>query len=112
MILYYLAAAMTVIAGILHLTLGPGMAKFSIYNGIFFVVAGIAQIYWLVPMINRLGKTWYCIGIAGTIILIAMWAITRIPENPITGRGGPINILAIIIEVAQVAFIAFTIAII
>jgi protocatechuate 3,4-dioxygenase beta subunit len=103
---------MTVVAGILHLTLGPGVARFSIYNGIFFIVAGIVQIYWLVPMINRLGRKWYYVGIAGTIILIGMWATTRIPENPITGRGGPVSALAIIIEIAQIAFIALVMTII
>ena len=51
---------------------------------------------------------WYYIGIAGTIILIIMWAITRMPGNPITGRGGPINDMAIAIEVFQIAYVIIT----
>ena len=37
-----------------------------------------------------------------------MWAMTRIPGNPITGRGGPISEMAIAIEVFQVAYIIIT----
>ena len=50
----------------------------------------------------------YYIGIAGTIILIIMWAMTRVPGNPIIGRGGPISEMAIAIEVFQVAYIIIT----
>jgi hypothetical protein len=35
----------------------------------------------------------------GTVILIGIWAVTRIPDNPIIGRGGPINKMVITIEV-------------
>ena len=51
---------------------------------------------------------WYYIGIAGTIILIIMWAITRMPGNPITGRGGPISDMAIAIQVFQIAYVIIT----
>ena len=59
-------------------------------------------------MLKRWGRIWYYIGIAGTIILIIMWAMTRVPGNPITGRGGPISEMAIAIEVFQVAYIIIT----
>jgi hypothetical protein len=48
------------------------------------------------------------VGIAGTIILIIIWAITRMPGNPITGRGGLISEMAIAIEVFQIAYIIIT----
>jgi uncharacterized membrane protein YuzA (DUF378 family) len=90
-VLYYAAAATTAIAGILHLTLVPNIMGRNPNSGIFFIISGIAQIFWVIPMLKRWGKTWYYIGIAGTIILIIIWAITRMPGNPITGRGGPIG---------------------
>ncbi len=37
-----------------------------------------------------------------------MWAMTRIPGNPITGRGGPISEMAIAIEVIQITYIVLT----
>jgi uncharacterized membrane protein HdeD (DUF308 family) len=86
-ILYYAAAATTAIAGILHLIQASNSFGFSLYFGIFFIVAGIAQIFWIVPMIRRWGRPWYYVGIGGTIVLIILFAITRMPDNPITGRG-------------------------
>ena len=107
-LLYYAAAGTTAIAGILHLLLVPNIFGFNVNNAIFFLVSGIAQIFWVLPMVKRWGKMWYSIGIAGTIILIIMWAITRMPGNPITGRGGPISDMAIAIEVFQIAYVIIT----
>jgi hypothetical protein len=59
-------------------------------------------------MLKRWGRIWYYIGISGTIILIILWAITRMPGNPITGRGGPISETSIAIEVLQIAYIIIT----
>jgi peptidoglycan/LPS O-acetylase OafA/YrhL len=111
-ILYYAAAATTAIAGILHLIQASNVAGFNPNFFIFFLVAGIAQLFWVVPMIKRWGRIWYLVGIGGTIVLIALYVITRMPGNPITGRGGPANIIGIATEVFQVAFIGLTIAII
>ena len=111
-ILYCAAAATTAIAGILHLVLAPNILEFNLNTGIFFIVAGIAQLFWVVPMIKKWGRPWYIAGIAGTIILIALFAITRMPDNPITGRAGPIMPMALVIEVMQLAFVGLSIAII
>jgi hypothetical protein len=59
-------------------------------------------------MLKRLGRIWYYIGIAGIIILIITWVMTRIPDNPITGRGGPISEMAIAIEVFQIIYVVIT----
>ena len=108
-ILFYCAAASTAIAGIIHLVLG--IPSNNQNSQILFVVGGIAQIFWAVPMIRKWGKPWYLVGIGGTIVFVAIWAITRIPENFITGRGGRINENGILTEIFQIAFIAVLIAI-
>ncbi len=106
--LYYTAAATTAVAGILHLILVPDIIGRNLNSGVFFIVAGIAQIFWVIPMLKRWGRTWYYIGIAGTIVLIIMWVMTRAPGNPITGRGGPISEIAIAIELFQIAYVVIT----
>ena len=111
-ILYYAAAATTAIAGILHLVLAPNILEFNLNTGIFFIIAGVAQLFWVVPMIKKWGRPWYFAGIVGTIILIALFAITRMPDNPITGRASGVMPMALAIEVMQVAFIGLSIAII
>jgi hypothetical protein len=107
-LLYYGAAVCTGIAGILHLVIVPNAINSNINNATLFLVAGIAQIFWVLPMIKRWGKIWYAIGIAGTVVLIGIWVITRIPDNPITGRGGPISEMAIAVELFQIAYIVIT----
>ncbi|MGH9926909.1 MAG: hypothetical protein ACRD5B_16190 [Nitrososphaeraceae archaeon] len=59
-------------------------------------------------MIKKWGRVWYAVGIAGTVILIGLWVITRIVDNPITGRGGLISKRAIAVEVFQIAYVAIT----
>jgi hypothetical protein len=112
-ILYIAAASTTAIAGMLHLMLGPNALGFNVNQGILFIVGGIAQVFWIIPIIRKWGKLWYAIGIGGTIVFSAIWIITRFPGNPITGRGSPAgNPLSISVEVFEAAFIILSAAII
>ncbi len=110
--LYYSAAGTTAIAGILHLIMVPNMLNFNLNSAILFFVGGAAQLFWAIPMIRRWGRVWYGIGVIGTLVLIAIWIITRIPGNPITGRGGMVNEMGIAVEATQWAFVGLTAAII
>lgn len=62
-------------------------------------------------MLRRWGRLWYYIGIAGTAVLIITRVVTRMPDNPITGREGQVNEIGVAIEILQVAFIVITAAI-
>ncbi|MGN6822174.1 MAG: hypothetical protein ACTHJ7_05305 [Candidatus Nitrosocosmicus sp.] len=108
---YFIAAAVaTAIAGIVHLYMPldhPRMFQ-NIPNVTFFLGSGIAQLFWIIPMIRRWGKVWYYIGIAGNVAFILLYVITRIPGNPVNGRGGDVDIVDLTCEIAQVAFIAIT----
>jgi uncharacterized membrane protein HdeD (DUF308 family) len=106
------AAVSTFIAGVLHLTLVSNSIGRSPWIGIFFLVGGIAQIFWVLPTIKNWGRIWFYIGIAGTLVLIIMWAMTRMPDNPITGRGAPINNIGIATEIFQIIYIATSVVII
>ncbi|MGA7367800.1 MAG: hypothetical protein WBX01_01635 [Nitrososphaeraceae archaeon] len=106
--LYYGSAVCTAIGGILHLIIVPNAMNFNINNAIFFLVAGIAQLFWVLPMIKRWGRMWYVVGIVGTVALIVIWAITRIPDNPITGRDGSISEMSIAVEIFQIAYVIIT----
>ncbi len=110
--LYYSAAGTTAIAGILHLIMVPNMLNFNLNSAVLFFVGGAAQIFWAIPMIRRWGRVWYGVGLIGTLALIAIWIITRIPGNPITGRGGMVNEMGMAVEAMQWAFVGLTAAII
>src|SRR6478735_7025989 len=108
---YFIAAAVaTAIAGIVHLYMPiahPQMLN-NIPIATFFLGSGIAQLFWIIPMIRRGGKVWYYIGIAGNIAFILLYLITRFPGNPINGRGGNADIIDLTCEFAQVAYIIIT----
>jgi hypothetical protein len=98
--LFYAAAASTLIAGVLHLAIVPMyFTQMSIDTTIFFTVSGLAQIFWVIPIIKRWSKLWYYVGIGGTAILIIMYFIA------VPGSGYPVNQLDITIELFQIAFI-------
>lgn len=108
-ILFYAAAATTAIAGIIHVILGYDSGRIN--TQILFLAGGAAQIFWVLPMVRRWGRVWYGIGLGGTVVFIAIWVITRIPENFITGRGGRISDNGILTEAFQFAFVGIVIAI-
>src|SRR3712207_7483428 len=49
--------------------------QMSIDITIFFIVSGLAQIFWVIPVIKRWIKPWYYVGIGGTVILVIMYLI-------------------------------------
>lgn len=107
--LYIIAAASTAIAGALHLMVAANVFGFRMELGVFFIVAGTAQLFYTLPMIRRWGRPWYYIGIMGTAILIIIWLGTRIPSgfsDPL-----PIDATGILIQVFQFAYLLSTIRI-
>ncbi len=102
----YCCIYLYIIAGIIHLSMVPTP---NINTTFLFLIGGLAQIFWVVPTIRNWGRIWDYIGIAGTLAFIAIWVITRLPDNSITGRAGRIGDTAIILEVFQIAFIVLMI---
>lgn len=102
--LCYSAAVTTFITGILHLTFVPNLIGFSGYTSLF-LITGIAQLFWVVPILKKWSNIWYYAGMGGTFILLALWLITRVPNNRILNRALPVNDIGIVIEVLQTAFI-------
>jgi hypothetical protein len=88
LIFSFVTAATTIAAGILHLQMAPGSLSHDLGQGILFLVGGILQIFWAVPVIKRWGKVWQIIGISGTVVFFVLWYTSRlhlIPENLLGG---------------------------
>ena len=106
-VLLYSAAVFTAIAGVLHLALVPMFFKqMSLDVIIFFIVSGLAQLFWIIPTVKKWILPWYYIGIGGSIVLVILWIIA------IPGGGYPIHETDMAIEVSQIAFIILCIIII
>jgi hypothetical protein len=108
--LFIAAAVATAIAGIVHLYMPLSHPRMlgNIPTATFFMGSGIAQLFWVIPMIKRWGRIWYYVGIAGNIAFIILYVVTRFPGNPVNGRGGDIDAVDMTCELAQVAYIAIT----
>ena len=108
-LLYLGAAICTGLAGILHLMLVSGSINSHLEYATFFLVSGMAQIFWVLPMVKKWGRIWYIIGIAGTIVLVGLtgYVIANIIENPESAPPG-IAELAIAIEVFQLSYVIMT----
>jgi hypothetical protein len=76
------AGATTGIAGILHLVLASnGISRGLSLFTIFFIVAGIAQLFWIIPVVKRWGRKWYYVGIGGTMVLMILYIMTSLKSN-------------------------------
>ena len=108
-ILYFGAAVCTGIAGILHLILVSSSLNSHLEYATFFLISGVAQIFWVVPMVKKWGRTWYVIGIAGTLVMVSLtgYVIVNIVENPQSAPPG-VSEMAVAIEVLQVSYVIMT----
>jgi len=106
-VLYYVAAASTLIAGVLHLAIIPLFFTLMPMNvTIFFLIAGAAQLFWVIPVLKIWRNTWYYVGISGTVILIVLFVIA------VPGRGLPVSGLEVTIVLVQIVFIICSIIIV
>lgn len=88
----FVTAAATVIAGIIHLQMVPGSISHNLGEGILFLVGGLVQIFWAVPVIKQWGKIWQIIGLVGTGVFILLWLFDRLhllPEVNVLGGQSP-----------------------
>jgi hypothetical protein len=104
-LLIYVAGACTLVAGILHLLVALNAIGLNFLVGVFFLVAGIVQVFWTLPILRTWGRVWYAIGLGGTVILIGIYLIAITPGNPITERTVPIEGWGVGIAVFEIAFI-------
>ena len=114
-LLAYIAAAATIAGGVLHLMMiGPFLkpANFPmqllLYTDALFIVAGLAQIFWALPMINCWGLRWYYVGILGTAALTISLIFTRLPNEITSTPLIDTNPMALLTEISQFLYIGAT----
>jgi len=83
-----------------------------LYTDSLFILAGVLQIFWAIPMILRWSSKWHYVGITGTIGLTALLAITRFPNMITTSPLIDVNPMAMYTEIVQILYIITTITIV
>ena len=108
-LLYLGAAACTGITGILHLMLVPSSVIAGIQYATFFLISGLLQLFWVLPMVKRWGRIWNIIGFAGTIVLVGLtgYVVIESVRNPQSTPPG-ITELAVAIEIFQISYVIIT----
>jgi len=112
-ILYLGAAVCTGIAGILHLMFVPSSIMAGIQYTMLFLISGLAQLFWVLPMVKRWGRIWNIIGLAGTAVLVGLtgYVVIESVRNPQLTPPGVLE-MAVAIEILQIAFVIITAVII
>lgn len=112
-LLYLGAAACTGLAGILHLMLVPSSINAGIQYTTLFLISGLAQIFWVLPMVKRWGRIWNIIGFAGTAVLVGLtgYVVIESIRNPQMTPPGILE-LAVAIEIFQISYVIITATII
>jgi len=108
-LLYLGAAACTGIAGILHLMLVPSSITAGIQYTTFFVISGLAQLFWVLPMVKKWGRIWNITGFAGTAVLVGLtgYVVIESVRNPQLTPPGVLE-LAVAIEIFQISYVIIT----
>jgi len=106
-LLAYIAAAATFAGGVLHLLMiGPFLKpsnfpmELLLYTDVLFIVAGLAQIFWALPMIKGWGLRWYYLGIFGTAALSLSLLFTRVPNGITSTALIDTNPMALLTEIS------------
>ncbi|WP_458719530.1 hypothetical protein [Candidatus Nitrosocosmicus sp. R] len=108
-LLYLGAAVCTGIAGILHLMLVPSSIVAGIQYATFFLISGLVQLFWVLPMVKRWGRIWNIIGFAGTAVLVGLtgYVVIESVGNPQSTPPG-VTELAVAIEIFQISYVIIT----
>ena len=108
-LLYLGAAACTGITGILHLMLVPNSIVAGIQYTAFFLISGLLQLFWVLPMVKRWGRIWNIIGFAGTAVLVGLtgYVVIESVGNPQSTPPG-VTELAVAIEIFQISYVIIT----
>src|SRR5215469_10728815 len=118
-LLAYITAAATIAGWVLHLMMiGPYLKpsnfpmELLLYTDILFIIAGLAQIFWALPMIKGWGLRWYYLGIFGTAALSLSLLFTRVPNGVTSATLIDTNPMALLTEISQFLYIGATIIIV
>ena len=77
------------------------------------MISGLAQLFWVLPMVKRWGGIWNIIGLAGTAVLVGLtgYVVIESVRNPQLTPPGVLE-MAVAIEILQIAFVIITAVII
>ena len=105
------AAAASVLAGLIHFMAVPEHRSEWQAAAVFFTVLGAFQIVWGVAALNEDRRWILRFGVVVNVAVILLWAISRtsgLPFGPDPGQAEDVDVLSVACVLAEVAVIAGT----
>ena len=106
----YAAAALSLVAALIHLLAAPEHFEEWWGYGVFFVASAVAQGAYAAVLLCRPRSGFFLAGIAGNLAIVALWIVTRTAGIPFFGPHawevegvGTLDLSATAAEVALVA---------
>lgn len=90
------------LAGLLHLILAPDHYAHAPAHGVFFALAGIAELTWAVAFLRWRGQNMYYLGIVIAGALVVLWIITRFVPMPFEHEIGAVDLEGIATKAGEV----------
>ena len=91
------------LAGVIHLVLAPKHYAHAPAHGIFFILAGAAEILWALVFWRRPSAKLYYIGLIIAGGLVVLWMLTRFVTPPFEHEPGPVDASGLITKVCELA---------
>ena len=93
------------IAGVIHLLLAPSHYAHALAHGLFFALAGMAELLWAVLFWRKPSSKLYYLGLALAGGLIVLWLITRFLVAPFEHEPGAWDIGGLVCKASELAAI-------
>lgn len=95
------AVLFLLVAGLIHLLIGPTHWAHAPAHGLFFAIAGLAELVWAVAFWRRPSIRLVQLGTVLASGLIALWAITRLVPAPFTGAPEAVDTYGLLCKLAE-----------
>lgn len=82
-------ALLSVGAAVIHFVVVPGHWDEYWGQGLFFIIAAIAQVLWAIWVVVAPSRLLYLLGVVGNAAIVALWIVTRtygVPAGPGAGE--------------------------
>lgn len=93
-------------AGVIHLVVAPQHYAHAPAHGIFFVVAGLAEIAWAIVFLRQPTQQVYYAGLLLTGGLIVLWLVTRIIPAPFHGHAEAVDLGGTVCKISELVGLA------
>jgi hypothetical protein len=82
------AAACSVLATAIHITVAPAHFHEDVLFGVFFTVTATCQLGWAVVVLTRPTRLWLVAGCVGNAAVVSLWFYTRFVGLPLGPEAG------------------------